>query len=103
MKKFTTDHISKIIQDSRQANSLLLIAEIQKEIIHLWESVNDPILNRVKVEIYLENGGLVFCCFSSVVLNYLRRKRLFLSHHFNGFMENNGIHKIEIILGEERK
>lgn len=100
MRKYTSDHISKLLDEKRDELELLSLIKKHQVLKSAWDKIPDPRLKRVNIELMITNEGtLIIQCPSSVLLNYVRRQRSMIISHLSSFMREYKIKSLEIVLG----
>lgn len=99
MRRYTTDHISKLIEQKREELGILKLAEQYSKLETIWKEIPDPTLQRLEIEHEItQEGKLRVLCSSSVALTYLRGQRSLLERELAQFMDSEGLSTLEIVL-----
>lgn len=95
MRKYTTDHISKLMHQYCEETDLFQLMQTLQELSQLWSSLPDPALRKLQLEATLTTDGVLsFQCPSSVILSYCRRQQQLIEQHLGPFMEQHQITRI---------
>ncbi|MDN4753004.1 DciA family protein [Porphyromonadaceae bacterium W3.11] len=100
MRKYTSDHIGKLLGEKRDELDLLSMIKKHQALKMTWDKIPDPRLKKIDIEFMITNEGtLTIQCPSSVLLNYVRRQRSMITNHLSSFMREYEIKNLEIVLG----
>lgn len=99
MRKYTSEHIGKILKKKSKEMELLVLVGKYQKLKEIWAKIPDPTLQKLEPEFLItKEGKLIIQCPSSVQLNYLRRQGTLIQRHLEVFMAEEAITSLEIAL-----
>lgn len=92
--------MSELLNDKRaQSESILSLIGQHKKFRAVWNTLPDPTLKKLNIDVMISGAGTItLLCSSSVGLSYLRRQRKLLEKHLAPFMETEGLTELNITL-----
>lgn len=104
MRRYTSDHISKLLREQFDRDEMLSRIKAQQLIEDYWEKLPDPRLQAIDISLNIsDDSKMVVNCPSSVILHYLRQQRARIEKHYEQLFQKLEISGLEIFLSEGTK